>query len=246
MNDVTQDGSTSPLVDVQFTRDTKGVDHFSTGIAALDSALGGGIPARAGVVVKFPAASPGERLGYALATEPSHRTLYATTAPDTALLEGNLGWEQNQRPGDDDLPAHPVSLAPDDDGENWSALLKSPTDCLPMFSEASVVVDSLTDYPTDALRDALANFLTFIRETNCVAYFLVHDSGLPEHQERARIAADVADIVVEYQPAKTTEGNDALHIPKLRHPPQRADSLPVTLELDIDRQVSGASGESFG
>lgn len=245
MNDATQARSTSPLVDPQFTRDSKGLDHFSTGITALDSALGGGIPARAGVVVKFPAASPGERLGYALATEPDHQTLYATTAPNTALLQGNLGWEQNQRPGDGDLPAHPVSLAPDGDDKNWSALLESPTDCLPMFSEASIVVDSLTDYPTDSLRDALANFLTFVRETNCIAYLLIHDSDLPEHQERARITADVADIVVEYQPAETTEGNDALHIPKLRHPLPHADSLPITLGLDIDRRMSGASGESF-
>jgi len=246
MNNRSRGRSASPLVDEDFTRQSERPDRFATGIGALDTALGGGIPARAGVVVKFPAASPGERVAYALAADPSHRTLYATTAADTSLVHGNLSWEQEQQPtASDPPPVEPVSLLGDHNAGNYAALLESPQDCLPMFAQASIVVDTLTDYPTDNLRTALTNFLTFIRKTDCAAYLLIHDSDLPEHQERARVATDIADIVIEYQPAETADGNDALHIPKLRQPPPGADPLPITLDLDVGLQLAGTAGDTF-
>lgn len=248
MSDTTPTQTPRPLVDDDFTSLTDASDPFSTGISALDTALGGGIPPGSGVMIQCPAASPAERIAYSIATEASHPTLYAATTHDTALLDGNLEWEQrhsSESTHDPVFKTAPLLDAPD--ASRYIPVLESPADCLPRFSQASIVVDSITEYPTstDKLRGALSSFLSFTRKTSSIGCLLAHEAGVPDRQRRGRIAADTVDIVIEYQRASTKDGDDKLHIPKLRTPLDKANPLPITIELDVEQTVEGTAGDTF-
>lgn len=248
MSDTTPTQTPRPLVDGDFTLQTDTGGPFSTGISALDAALGGGIPPGAGVVIRYPAASPAERIAYSIATEASHPTLYAATTHDTALLEGNLEWEQHHVSEPAQGSAFTTApLLSAQDGTRYTPLLESPADCLPHFSEASVIVDSITEYPTptDELRGALTSFLAFTRKTSSIGCLLVHKTNEPDRQRRGRITADTVDIVIEFDRAGTKKGTDALRIPKLRTPLNGANPLPITIELDVEQTVGGTAGDTF-
>ena len=61
-----------------------------------------------------------------------------------------------------------------------------PWSCLPAFTGGSIVVDSITDYrPTD-LRRHLPTFTAFLRETNTIAYLLLHPTARPDAVVHAR------------------------------------------------------------
>jgi hypothetical protein len=121
--------------------------------------------------------------------------------------------------------------------------LEHPASCLPHWTGGSIVVDSITDYPASDLRRHLSTFTQFLRETNTIAYLIVHTNA-DTPTDRRRITTDIADAVLNYQPATTAHGNDTLQVPKLRHPPANAPELPLSLELTVDDTVSVSTEKS--
>jgi hypothetical protein len=98
-------------------------------------------------------------------------------------------------------------------------VVRNPSGVCPEFTGSSIVVDSITDYPASDLRRHLSTFARFLRESNRVAYLIVHDNA-ETRADRRRLTMDVADVVHTYHPSDTDQANDALRIPKL-HSPRR-------------------------
>jgi len=261
MADSPPDATRRSLTDSDFTHhpehDTEPTE-FTTGLPAVDDNLGGGLPAGTAVALSYPTASAGERLAYAQAVHPTHPTVYATTGHDTALLEGDLAAEHDRyhpdhsagSNGSGDHAVDVVSLtnlenadAPSDANKRYAGLLEHPASCLPHWTGGSIVVDSITDYPASDLRRHLGTFTQFLRETNSIAYLIVHTNA-DTRTDRRRITTDVADAVFDYQRSDTDQGNDTLRIPKLRHPPKNAPELPITIDLNVGNTVSVSTGKS--
>ena len=66
-------------------------DVIPTGIDALDSHLGGGLPSGTTIGLCAPAASAGEFVAYSIATAPNRATTYLTTARSADAVETDLG-----------------------------------------------------------------------------------------------------------------------------------------------------------
>ena len=213
-------------------------DVFTTGLPAVDTELNGGLPAGAAVALTYPPASPGERLAYAQAVTPEHPTVYATTGHDTALIEGDLAAEHARYHPEADQRVDVAALTTPEADDGYTGLLEHPRACLPEFTGGSIVIDSITDYPPTDLQRHLPTLTEFLRETNSIAYLLLHPGVRPD---RHRTTTDIADVVLEYEPAT---GGDTLHIPKFRHPPVNAPELPVTIDLTVGETVAVSTGKS--
>jgi len=241
MADATPDAAKRPLTNIS----TPGTDPdvFTTGLPAVDTRLNGGLPAGTAVALTYPPASPGERLAYAHAVTPEHPTVYATTGHDTALIEGDLAAEHARYHPDHPQAGPPVDVAAltTPEAGDYTGLLEHPRACLPEFTGGSIVIDSITDYPPTDLQRHLPTLTEFLRETNSIAYLLLHPPGA--RPDRHRTTTDIADVVLEYEPA-TSGGSDALHIPKFRHPPANAPELPVTIDLTVAGTVTVSTGKS--
>ena len=208
---------------------------LKSGLSGIDSALEGGYSKGDVVAVQFPAESSGVELAYALATEPTHPTMYLTTLRPETLVETEIRSERQRGLGTEQAE-FAVRYAEDGDLGEFSSTYG--TSAL----GASFVVDTFLDYAEDDddWRTALTDIVSTARQTSSVVYLLLHppewDTQLPIVQKTNH----VADVVMEYQIGESQQGHDILNILKARRC-NITESLPLRLELDVNQNGIGVS-----
>jgi archaellum biogenesis ATPase FlaH len=232
------------LMDVEFEMESR--DVFSTGLSVLDGRLGGGLAAGSIVVVEYPAESSGEQLGYSLFQTDSHNTLYLSTFRSTKMVKEALQ-ETDQTMGDMDPAGAIVSrdaMTSDSETENDLSGVQS---LIPDFQSASIVVDLYSDFAKDnpAWEASLMDFAEFMKDRGGVCYLMVHPPESREEQDIVRRAKYLSDIVLQYETAESTQGNDQLVVSKARTLLAGGNELPIILDLDVQQTLGISRDRSF-
>jgi hypothetical protein len=63
-------------------------------------------------------------------------------------------------------------------------------------------------------------------------------SRTASRDSRLRGSTDIANLVLEYEPASSGQGNDTLYLPKFQHPSANVRELPIMIEFTVGETVS--------
>lgn len=218
-------------------------DTLSTGLSVLDESLGGGIAAGNIVAIKAPAESSAEQLGYALARERSHPTLYLSTFRPPEHIEADIE-AADQGVGTSEIHGDVCSIRREEHNQGLFADFGSRVG---EFQGGSVVVDMYSDWADTAGRweEGLPEFAKFLRSSQGIAYLYLRAGDGAVNQRINDRVVHIADTVFEYSVGESEQSADRLRIPKARRIQDASTTLPIEHELNVSRGVEASRGETF-